>query len=65
VREAEEPEGLWLAQATPIAIPDGEPPELDQPRLLGRQFQAEIREPVAKLIEDRCASSRCSKPTMW
>ena len=31
------------------AIPGGEPPELDQPRLLGRQLQVELRKPSAKV----------------
>ena len=41
-----------LAQPAPLAIAGGEPPEFDQSRLVGRQFQAEPREPVAKLIEE-------------
>ena len=49
VREAEELERLRLAEATRPAIAGGEPPELDQPRLLGVQFQAELREPVAQV----------------
>src|SRR5919197_1192380 len=47
--EAQEAERLRLAEAPPLAIPGGEPPELDQPRLLGRQFQVELREPAAKV----------------
>src|ERR1019366_1055743 len=42
-------ERLRLAKPTRCAIPDGVPPELDQPRLLGVQLQPELREPVAKL----------------
>src|SRR5512144_862595 len=49
VREAEEAKRLRLAQAPPLAIPGGKPPELDQPRLLGRQLQVELREPSAKV----------------
>ncbi len=30
----------------------GKSPKLDQPRLLGVQFQAELREPVAELREE-------------
>src|SRR5664279_4201122 len=52
MREAKELERLRLAQATRLTIPGGEPPELDQPRLLRRQFQAELREPSAKLREE-------------
>jgi hypothetical protein len=47
VREPEIPERLRLAKSPPLAIPGGEPPELDQPRLLGRQLQVELREPAA------------------
>ena len=49
VREAKKPERLRLAKTPPLAIPGSEPPELDQPRLLGRQLQVELREPAAKL----------------
>ena len=49
MREAEEAKRLRLAQVPPLTIPGGKPPELDQPRLLGRQLQVELREPSAKL----------------
>src|SRR5437763_11986353 len=49
VREAEKPERLRLAESTGLAIAGGEPPELDQPCLLGVQLQAELREPVAQV----------------
>ena len=39
--------GLPSPRACTVA--GGVPPELDQPRLLGIQFQTELREPVAKL----------------
>jgi len=42
-------ERLRLAVAAPGPILGGEPSELDQPRLLARQLQAEHREPVAKV----------------
>jgi len=43
VREAEEGERLRLAEAMLLTLLGGEPPEADQARLLGRQFQAEPR----------------------
>jgi len=49
VREAEKAERLRLAEPARLAIPRGEPPEFDQPRLLGIQFQVELREPAAKI----------------
>ena len=52
VREAEELKRLGLPEPTGFAVSGGEPSELDQPRLLGVQFQAERREPVAKVGEE-------------
>ena len=49
MREAEKPESLRLAESSRLAIPSGEPPELDKPRLLGVQLQVELREPAAKI----------------
>jgi hypothetical protein len=49
VREAEKSERLRLAQAPLLTLLGGEPPEPDQPRLLGVQLQTEPREPVAKI----------------
>jgi hypothetical protein len=49
VREAEELERLRLAKPTGFSIAGGVPSELDQPRLLGVQLQAELREPVAQV----------------
>ena len=34
MREPQEREGLGFSLATPLSISDGEPPELDQPRLI-------------------------------
>ena len=36
----------------PLSILGGEPPELDEPRLLGMQFQPELRESLAQLGEE-------------
>jgi hypothetical protein len=47
VREAQESERLGLAETARLAVAGGEPPELDQARLLDRQLQAERREPFA------------------
>src|ERR671910_1322357 len=52
VREAQEVERLGLADASRLAVAGGEAPELDQPRLVGMQFQAELRHPLAKLSEE-------------
>ena len=47
VREAEEVERLRLAEAAHLPSFGGEPSELDQARLLGRQLQTKLRDPVA------------------
>ena len=52
VREAQEVERLRLPEATRLPSLGGEPPELDQPRLVGVQLQAELREPLAKISEE-------------
>jgi hypothetical protein len=50
VREAEE--RLGLPEPASVSVWDGEPPELDQPRLVRVQFQAELREPPAKILQE-------------
>src|SRR5215218_5061403 len=52
VREAQEVERLGLADASRRAVAGGEPPELDEARLVGMQLQTELREPVAKIGEE-------------
>jgi hypothetical protein len=52
VREAEKGERLRLAKTPRLPIPGGEPPELDQPCLLGIQLQAELRDPAAKISKE-------------
>jgi hypothetical protein len=49
MREAEKAELLRPAKPTRLAIPGGEPTELDQARLLGVELQAELRKPAAKV----------------
>ena len=49
VREAKELERLGLAETPLCRLLGGEPPEPDQPRLVGVELQAELREPVAKV----------------
>src|SRR3954447_4112081 len=49
VREAQKLERLGLAVAAPGPMLGGEPPELDQPRLVRMQLQTEHREPFAKI----------------
>jgi len=52
VREPQEPERLWLRQTALCSALGGEPPELDQPRLLRVQLQGELRKPLAKVGEE-------------
>ena len=62
MRETEELERLRLAEATRCTIPSGVPSELDQPRLLGMQLQAELREPFAKLCPEPLGVLPMPKP---
>ena len=50
--EAEKIERLRLAEATGCPVTGGEPPELDQPGLLGMQLQVELRKPFTKVVEE-------------
>jgi hypothetical protein len=52
VREAQEIERLRLAGPASFPVPGSVPPELDQPRLTGVQFQPELREPAAQLVQE-------------
>src|SRR5450755_830245 len=52
VREPQEIERVRLPVAAPGSILGGEPPELDQPRLLRMQHQPELREPAAKIGQE-------------
>ena len=52
VRETQELERLRLPVAAALPVAGGEPPELDQPRLVRMQLQAELREPVAQIGEE-------------
>src|ERR671918_142039 len=51
-REAQEVECLRLAEAPCRSSLDGEPPELDQPGLVGMQFQPELRESLTEVVEE-------------
>src|SRR5215469_6977772 len=51
MREAEERKGLRLSLTALFPDSFGMLPELDQPRLFGMQFQAELRQPFPKLSE--------------
>ena len=54
--------GLPIAPLLPVS--GGEPPELDQPRLVRVQLQPELREPLAKLGEEPLARRpRARNPT--
>src|SRR6516164_3307295 len=52
MREPQKRKGLGFSLATPLSIPDGEPPELDQTRLVRMQFQTEPYQPFPKLHEE-------------
>src|SRR6266542_1188348 len=52
VREAQEVERLRLSEPVRLAVRGGEPPELDQASLVGMQLQGELREPLAKVVEE-------------
>jgi len=52
VREAQELERLRPPESPRLPSLGGEPPELDQPRLLRMQFQRELREPLAKIGQE-------------
>jgi hypothetical protein len=52
VREAQKRERLRSPETPRAAVRGGAAPELDQPRLLGRQLQRELREPVAKICQE-------------
>jgi hypothetical protein len=41
MREAQKVEGLWPPFTTPLSVGCGEPPKLDQPRLVGMLRQTE------------------------
>ena len=50
VREAQELNVSGFLSAPPV--PGGTPPELDQPRLTRVQFQPELREPAAQIVQE-------------
>src|SRR5208283_1293890 len=52
VRKAEVVERLGLSLATLLSVAAGEPSELDEPRLVGVQFQTELCESLAKVGEE-------------
>jgi hypothetical protein len=52
MRETQELERLRLPIATRVASFGGVPSELDQPRFVRMQFQAEFREPLAEIGEE-------------
>src|SRR6266487_7043453 len=64
VREAQEVERLRLPQSPRRSSLGSEPPELDQPGLVGMQLQPELRQPLAKSRRNCLASARCSNPQM-
>ena len=51
VRKTQEVERLGLPFSTALAIPSGVPPELDQARFVGVQFQVKRVEPVPQVCQ--------------
>src|ERR687891_1356795 len=62
VREAQEVECLRLAEAPCRSSLDGEPPELDQPGLVGMQLQPELREPLTEVVEELLGVTQMLEP---
>jgi hypothetical protein len=62
VREAEEVERLRLAEAPGCPVTGGEPPELDQPGLLGMQLQVELRKPLTEVPEELLGVTKMLEP---
>src|ERR1700694_31653 len=52
MREAQKREGLRLSLSPLLSVTSGEPPELDQPRLLRVQFQAELRQALPEFFQE-------------
>jgi hypothetical protein len=52
MREPQKRKGLGFSLATPFSVSDGEPPELDQSRLVRMQFQTEPHQPFPKLRKE-------------
>jgi hypothetical protein len=52
VRESQERERLRFSLTPRRPVPGGAPPELDQPGLIGVQFQTEPGEPAAQLVPE-------------
>lgn len=50
VHQPQKREGLGLSETTPASIVGGEPSELDQPGLVLRQLQTELRKSLPKLV---------------
>ena len=63
MREAQVIERLGLPEATLCSITGGEPPELDEARLVGMQLQGERREPFAKIMEELLGVTTMRNPT--
>src|SRR5262245_58452613 len=60
--ETQEGEGFRLALTTPLPIRGGEPPELDQPRLVGVQAQAEFPEAFPQFTQELFGLAAVLKP---
>ena len=52
VGEAQEVEGFRPAKSPCRSSLGGEPPELDEPGLVRMQFQAKLREPLTKIVQE-------------
>jgi hypothetical protein len=62
VREAQEVERLRFAGTPRLACPGGVAPELDQPGLVGMQFQTELGESLAKVVQEQPGVIRMLEP---
>src|SRR6266446_1620242 len=51
MREAQKREGFRLSLSPLLSALSGEPPKLDQPRLLRVQFQAELRQALPEFFQ--------------
>src|SRR5450631_3134786 len=52
MREAQKRKGFRFPLTTLLPVLSGEPPKLDQSRLLGMSFEAELREPFPELFQE-------------
>ena len=54
--------GVRLPEKLGCSVVGGEPPELDQPRLVGMQLQAELREPLTEIADELLGVAKILEP---